>query len=47
MSKLKNKYIDKVPSNITTLNVKNAKDENDFLSYGSSAKNLYLILQED
>ena len=47
MSKLKNKYIDKVPSNITTLNVKNANDENDFLSYGSSAKNLYLILQED
>tara|TARA_B100001175_G_C19510374_1_gene643424 strand:- start:2033 stop:2629 length:597 start_codon:yes stop_codon:yes gene_type:complete len=46
MSKLKNKYTDQLPTNITTLNVKNSKDENDFLSYGNSAKNLYLILQE-
>ena len=46
MSNLKNKYADQLPTNITTLNVKNSKDENDFLSYGNSAKNLYLILQE-
>ena len=46
MSQLKNKYVDKLPTNITTLNVKNTKDENNFLSYGNSAKNLYLILQE-
>ena len=46
MSNLKNKYTDQLPTNITTLNVKNSKDENDFLSYGNSAKNLYLILQE-
>ena len=46
MSNLKNKYADQLPINITTLNVKNSKDENNFLSYGNSAKNLYLILQE-
>ena len=46
MSKLKNKYADHLPSNITTLNVRNSDDENDFLSYGNSAKNLYLVLQE-
>ena len=46
MSQLKNKYVDKLPTNITTLNVKNTKDENNFLSYGNSAKNLYLVLQE-
>ena len=46
MSNLKNKYASQLPTNITTLNVKNSKDENDFLSYGNSAKNLYLILQE-
>ena len=46
MSNLKNKYADQLPTNITTLNVKNSKDENDFLSYGNSAKNLYLVLQE-
>ena len=47
MTNLKNKYTDKLPSNITTLNVKNLSEEKDFLSYGNSAKNLYLLLQED
>lgn len=46
MSKLKEKHFAKVPNNITTLNVKNIVDENNFLTYGSSAKNLYLLLQE-
>tara|TARA_S200000501_G_scaffold40182_1_gene32783 strand:- start:31 stop:624 length:594 start_codon:yes stop_codon:yes gene_type:complete len=46
MTNLKNKYSDKLPSNITTLNVKNSSDEKDFLSYGNSAKILYLLLQE-
>lgn len=46
MSKLKNKYTAQLPKNITTLNVKNSLDENSFLSYGSSAKNLYLLIQE-
>lgn len=45
MTQLKNKYADQLPNNITTLNVKNSNNENDFLSYGNSAKNLYLILQ--
>ena len=46
MTNLKNKYTDRLPSNITTLNVKNSNDEKDFLSYGNSAKSLYLLLQE-
>jgi len=47
MSELKKRYVNPLPTNITTLNVKNVNDENDFLSYGNSAKNLYLILQEN
>jgi L-lactate utilization protein LutC len=47
MSQLKKKYGIQLPTNITTLNVRNSKDENDFLSYGNSAKNLYLIIQEE
>ena len=46
MTELKKKYTDQNPTNITTLNVKNSEDENDFLSYGNSAKNLYLVLQD-
>ena len=46
MTNLKNKYSNRLPSNITTLNVKNSTDEKDFLSYGNSAKSLYLLLQE-
>ena len=47
MSKLKNKYKNKVPSNITTLKPKKLIEENDFLSYGNSAKNIYLLLQDE
>ena len=47
MSQLKKKYGIQLPTNITTLNVRNSKDENDFLSYGNSAKNLYLIIQKE
>ena len=36
----------KIPSNITTIKNFNISEEKDFLSYGSSAKNLYLILLE-
>lgn len=46
MSKLKEKHSAKLPKNITTLNVKNIVDENNFLTYGNSAKNLYLLIQE-
>ena len=37
----------KIPSNITTIKHFKANDTNDFLSYGSSTKNLYLLLMED
>jgi L-lactate utilization protein LutB len=37
----------KIPSNITTIKHFKANHPNDFLSYGSSTKNLYLLLLED
>ena len=36
-----------IPSNITTIKHFKINEENNFLSYGSSSKNLYLILLED
>ncbi|WP_424495000.1 LUD domain-containing protein [Salinimicrobium sp. GXAS 041] len=44
---IKFKNRDRIPSNITTIkNFENNK-EGDFMSYGSSTKNLYLLLLED
>ncbi len=43
--KFKNKK--KIPSNITTIKHFKIDDEANFMSYGSSAKNLYLVLLED
>jgi hypothetical protein len=43
--KAKNKQ--RIPTNITTIKHFKSSDEKDFLSYGSSAKNLYLLLLED
>ena len=43
--KVKNKK--KIPSNITTIKHFKIDDETNFMSYGSSTKNLYLILLED
>ena len=43
--KAKNKK--NIPSNITTIKHFKVGEENNFLSYGSSSKNLYLILLED
>ncbi len=43
--KFKNRQ--KIPTNITTIKHFKSGDEKDFLSYGSSAKNLYLLLLED
>ena len=44
---IKDKNRDKIPTNITTIkHFKSSKDD-DFLSYGSSTKNLYLLLLED
>lgn len=44
---IKNKNRNQIPTNITTIkNFENDK-EGDFMSYGSSTKNLYLLLLED
>jgi hypothetical protein len=49
LKKIKKKYGHSIPANITTLKHFRATNENsdDFLTYGSSSKNLYLILLED
>ena len=47
MTKLKHKYKTKFPSNITTIIVKNKLNEDNFLTYGNSAKDIYLILSDD
>ncbi len=44
---IKHKNRQKIPTNITTIKHFKSGDEKDFLSYGSSAKNLYLLLLED
>ncbi len=44
---IKSKNKQHIPSNITTIKHFKSADEKDFLSYGSSAKNLYLLLLED
>jgi hypothetical protein len=44
---IKSKNKQKIPTNITTIKHFKSSHEKDFLSYGSSAKNLYLLLLED
>ena len=46
---IKKKYGRNIPANITTLKhfQANGKNSDDFLTYGSSSKNLYLLLLED
>jgi len=44
---IKSKNRKKIPTNITTIKHFKSNDDKDFLSYGSSAKNLYLLLLED
>lgn len=49
---IKSKHKDKIPTNITTIKHFKSEDDNkesekDFLTYGSSSKNLYLLLLED
>ena len=44
---IKSKNRQRIPTNITTIKHFKSGDEKDFLSYGSSAKNLYLLLLED
>lgn len=47
MRAIKKKYDKEYPSNITTVKYFEKAKEEDFLQYGSSAKNLYLLLLED
>ncbi|WP_338407670.1 LUD domain-containing protein [uncultured Flavobacterium sp.] len=47
LSVIKNKYISDYPTNITTIKYFEKVEEEDFTQYGSSAKNLYLLLLED
>lgn len=44
---IKNQSRECIPSNITTIQDFESKKEKDFMSYGSSTKNLYLLLLED
>lgn len=49
LKSIKNRYPNQIPANITTLNHfdRNRLDRDDFMTYGSSSKNLYLLLLED
>ncbi len=47
MTMLKRKYKSSFPRNITTINVKNKSNEDNFLTYGNGAKDIYLILSDD
>ncbi len=45
---IKNNHKEGIPTNITTIkHFEEAHEEKDFMTYGSSAKNLYLLLLED
>ncbi|WP_296316896.1 LUD domain-containing protein [Winogradskyella sp. UBA3174] len=44
---IKEKSKAKIPTNITTIKHFKTAEDKDFLTYGSSAKNLYLLLLED
>ncbi|WP_026753535.1 LUD domain-containing protein [Sediminibacter sp. Hel_I_10] len=44
---IKKKNKQKIPTNITTIKHFKTIEEKDFLTYGSSSKNLYLLLLED
>lgn len=44
---IKNKNKEKIPTNITTIKHFKTLEDKDFLTYGSSSKNLYLLLLED
>lgn len=44
---IKNKNKHKIPTNITTIKHFKTVEDKNFLSYGSSSKNLYLLLLED
>lgn len=47
LREIKKKYGKDIPTNITTIKYFEKAKEEDFLHYGSTAKNLYLLLLED
>ena len=49
LKSIKNRYPQQIPANITTLNhfQKDTSGQDDFMTYGSSTKHLYLLLLED
>lgn len=47
LREIKNKNTRSIPTNITTIKHFKLQEEKDFLSYGSTTKNLYLLLLED
>lgn len=47
LRKIKTQYQNHIPTNITAINNFERKKEDDFMTYGSSSKNLYLLLLED
>lgn len=47
LSVIKKKYVGDYPTNITTIKYFEKAAEEDFTQYGSTAKNLYLLLLED
>lgn len=47
LSAIRKKYSKEYPTNITTIKYFEKAKEEDFTQYGSSAKNLYLLLLED
>lgn len=47
LREIKRKYDREYPTNITTIKYFEKAKEEDFLQYGSAAKNLYLLLLED
>lgn len=47
LKSIKHNNTSKIPTNITTIKHFKTNEDKNFLSYGSSAKNLYLLLLED
>ncbi|MEP2936951.1 MAG: LUD domain-containing protein [Gilvibacter sp.] len=47
LRQIKDRSTHKIPTNITTIQDFETKKEKDFMSYGSTTKNLYLLLLED
>jgi hypothetical protein len=47
LSVIKNKYVKDYPTNITAMKYFEKVEDEDFTQYGSSAKNIYLLLLED